>query len=229
LVLVALQLVGCDILGNLIQEDGKSSLEELLNKKSEEEVVSVSTDIQGEQIVNLYFADESGEYLVEKQRSIPKTLSLARETVNQWLMGPLVSSSDCFGVVDPSSTLLDINIKNGVATVDLSKEFLQPYGNVSAQTALYGLINTVGQFSTVEIVKIRVEGQELEAYRGLELNNLRFRDDLICFSGGPVTNEPLVTGQEGYELENEVPNMNGDFSNENEDVLSPSSVNIFAN
>ncbi|QHA01518.1 GerMN domain-containing protein [Dehalobacter restrictus] len=186
-------LVGCNILNDLIKEGGGDApLSKLLDKTAQEDTVEVTTDSQQtEQTVKLYFADADGKVLIEENRTIPKTLSLARETVSQWLLGPAGRSS-AYPMVNPQTVLLDIGIKSGIATVDLSKEFLEPYSNVAAETALYGLVNTLTQFQTVQIVKIRVEGKDIQTYRGIGLENLRYRNDLIGYASGTVQDDEVT-------------------------------------
>ncbi len=132
-------LVGCNILDDLVKDGGGSAplsniFNRALEKNPNNDAVPVITDTQeGEHSIKLYFSDDSGKKLVEVSRTIPKTLSLARETINQWLMGP--TGVDAYAAVSPQTKLKDINIKNGIATVDLSKEFLVPYSNVTPEPA----------------------------------------------------------------------------------------------
>lgn len=220
-------LVGCNILSDLVKESGgEAPLAQILNDTQSNDTVPVITStVQGEQTVRLYFVDKKGEALVEESRTIPKTLSLARETVNQWLIGPS-GATDSYPIVDPQTSLKDIGIKNGIATVDLSKEFLQPYSNVSAEAALYGLVNTLTQFSTVQIVKIRVEGQEIKTYRSLSTDNLRFRNDLIGYSAGSVTSEVNNSAEHTHESPIIDDNMSDGYS-DNNDSSSPSKIDLF--
>lgn len=191
--LMATSLMGCDILSSLVKEgEGTAPLGQFLNRTPTGEALPViTTPIEGEQTVKLYFADESGKRLTETQRTIPKTLSLARETLNQWLLGPAGGAADVYPVVSSQTKLRDINIKNGIAIVDLSKEYLEPYGNVSREVALYGLVNTIAQFPTVEMVEIRIDGKGIGQYRGIQLKNLRFRNDLVGTATGLVQQETV--------------------------------------
>jgi len=217
-------LVGCNILDSLIKDEGGvAPLSQFLNRNPSPEAEPVITlPEQEERRVKLYFADSSGKKLIEVERTIPKTLSLARETVNQWLMGPVGGVADAHRAVSPETKLLDINIKNGIAIVDLSKEFLEPYSNVTAETALYGLVNTVAQFSTVELVQIRVEGKDLTNYRGLDLGELRFRNDMIGYTAGLVYPEQAQEG-DADSVSKEEP------VSPKETVDSPSMFNLFSN
>jgi len=208
-------LVGCNTLDSVLKDGGNSApLAQILNKVQEnstnkDKATAVITNSEkGESTVKLYFSDKKGKQLVEVNRTIPKTLSLARETVSQWLMGPAGGAADVYPAVNPQTTLRDINIKNGVATVDLSKQFLETYSNIAPETTLYGLVNTLAQFSTVQIVKIRVEGKGVDSFHGINLSDLRFRNDIIGSSTGP-----------GVEQGQAAATSKG----------SPSSVNLFEN
>lgn len=226
-----MMLVGCNILDSLIKDSGGSApLGQILNKNDNnvgEDALPVVTEPQGKQTVKLYFADKNGEVLIEQSRTIPKTLSLARETVNQWLLGP-AGDADCYPAVSEGTVLLDISIKNGIATVDMSKEYLQPFSNVMAETALYGLVNTVAQFSTVQLVKIRIEGQEIKTYRGLDLNQLRFRNDVIGYSSGTVSQgQESNTGSPNDTIGSNYTEQEEDAQDNNDEAPSPSSTNLF--
>lgn len=235
---IILMLVGCNILDNLVADGGGSAplsqLFDRIPKKSEDNNATPVLTIpqQGETTIKLYFSDKSGKQLIEVNRTIPKTLSLGKETITQWLLGPAGGSADAYATVSPDTVLRSINIKNGIAIVDLSKEFLQPFSNITAETALYGLVNTAAQFPSVQMVEIRIEGKKINIFRGIELNNLRFRNDLIGFSSGTVSqgasSQPV---EENQEEKNTLAGGNGAAGIEEEAKKkeSPSSMNLFIN
>ncbi|NLO96497.1 MAG: GerMN domain-containing protein [Peptococcaceae bacterium] len=212
---IIVALVGCNALDSVLKDgSSKGPLAQILDRTQNNytDDISDATPViaeqqQGESTIKLYFADKEGRYLIEINRTIPRTLSLAKETVCQWLMGPRGEMADIYPAVDPRTALRSINIKNGVAIVDLSGEFLQPYSNVHPETTLYGLVNTLCQFPTVEIVKIRIEGHDINTYQGISLDNLRFRADLIGGSTGPGVEQPEPEPEPG--------------------TKSPSSINLF--
>lgn len=140
--------------------------------------------------VSLYFADSSGKYLIREERILPKTLSLARETVTQWLKGPLTKSNSIQPLVSPTTVLLDIAIKDGVATVDLSKEFIIPYQNITSEIEIYGLVNTLTQFSTIKEVRLRIEGKTLNKLGNIDTSHLTSKTSLIK---GSVEVKPVLT------------------------------------
>jgi len=175
----ALMLGGCGTLETLVKENSEtSSFAEWLGGTNEEVNIPATSNLGDGKMISLYFPDSTGTQLIKEERTIPKTLSLARETVNQWLMGPAVYG-ESQAAVDPATTLLDIAIKDGVAIVDLSREFTQIYGNVRQEVAVYGLVNTLTQFPTVREVTIRIEGKPLTQLGDLDLTSLSYRAGLV--------------------------------------------------
>lgn len=169
---------GCGTLDTLLQ---KNNVQETVGKWIGEETTNAPEQVnQAEgKTVTLYFADSSGKYLIKEERMLPKTLSLARETVVEWLKGPAVKDNSSQPLVSPSTTLLDISIKDGVATVDLSKEFLKPYQKITPELEIYGLVNTLTQFPTVKEVCLRIEGKILNKLGTIETSHLVNKPELI--------------------------------------------------
>lgn len=193
ILLSALVLSGCGTLQTLVQKDGGTSpLAEWIGGASQETSIPAISNLGDGKAISLYFPDSTGKTLIKEERTLPKTLSLARETVNQWLRGPAVQGSTQ-AAVDPKTTLIDIAVKDGVATVDLSREFTQVYGKISQEVAVYGLVNTLTQFPTVHEVKLRIEGKALMKLGTLDLTKLSYREGLVKGSSGN-TNAPAGSG-----------------------------------
>lgn len=181
--LMSIVLTGCGTLQTLVQKDGEAApLSQWVGNSAP--TVPATTNIGDGKAVSLYFPDPSGKYLVKEQRTLPKTVSLARETINEWLKGPADSGKGQVAV-PPKTTLLDIAIKDGVATVDLSKEFTQPLSKVSQEATVYGLVNTLTQFPTVREVKLRIEGKPLTKLGNLDLSKLSYQEKLVKESAAP--------------------------------------------
>ncbi|MGI1659870.1 MAG: GerMN domain-containing protein [Desulfitobacterium sp.] len=214
LLIVSALLGGCGTLQTLVKEDSeKSLLADWIGGNSEEATIPATSNLGDGKMISLYFPDATGKVLIKEERSIPKTLSLARETVNQWLMGPAVQGSTQ-GAVDPATSLVDIAIKDGVAIVDLSREFTQVYGNVDQEVAVYGLVNTLTQFPTVREVTFRIEGKALTRLGSLDVTRLSYREGLVL-GGGAVKEDSS--------------NIVSPISPQNTNPAdSPSSINIFS-
>jgi len=114
----------------------------------------------------LYFSDQNGDYLIAEKREVPLVPGLARATVQELIKGP--EGKGLSGTIPEGTKLLDINIENGLCTVDLSKEFRDNHwgGSSGEILTVYSLVNTLTQFPTVEKVEILVEGQKIDTLAG---------------------------------------------------------------
>lgn len=201
-------VAGCGTLETLLKRDAPATtLGQWVGGKTE----APASGTEGK-TVSLYFADASGKYLIKEERTLPKTVSIARETINQWLKGPAAKDGGSQPAVTPGTALLDIAIKDNIATVDLSKEFLQQYTKVVPEVTLYGLANTLTQFPTVKEVRVRVEGKALTNYAGIDISHLGSKASLVK-GNVAATNDSTEYVQP----------KNGSALPE-----SPSSINLFA-
>ena len=229
-------LTGCGTLETLVNKDGTStSIGDLISGGVDKNTslpatanstsTSATTSTEGKTIA-LYFADSSGKYLVKEERTLPKTASLARETVSQWIKGPAVKGATAQASVPTTTILLDIALKENVAIVDLSKEFLQPNSKISPEVALYGLVNTLTQFSTIKQVQIRIEGKPLTKYGAIDATKLVNKASLVkstaSASTNPILPENTGTGKAGSGVTTPGKTSNGSTTN-----ASPSSINLF--
>jgi len=217
---------GCGTLETLVNKGGtNTSIGDLISGTTTLPAATPATigaTSAGSTTIVLYFADSTGKYLVKEQRTLPKTVSLARETVTQWLKGPAVTGTTVQASVPTTTVLLGIAIKENVAIVDLSKDFLQPNSKVSSEVALYGLVNTLTQFTTVKQVEIHIEGKPLLKYGSIDTTKLVNNASLIKTSDTVTTNQVVpssVTGSTG--------GITAPATSTAPLTESPSSINLF--
>ena len=231
-------LAGCGTLETLVNKEGIStSLGDIIGGDKTATLPAATTASTAptsadQKTIALYFADSSGKSLLKEERVLPKTSSLARETVNQWIKGPATKGT-MQSSVPTSTVLLDIAIKENVAIVDLSKEFLQPNSKVSPEIALYGLVNTLTQFTTIKQVQIRVEGKPVTKYGAVDATHLVNKASLIK---GAAADNPILpgitgsgnkaSGNTGSGLSTSGKTSNGASPNSSQSS-SPSSLNLF--
>lgn len=214
-ILISSFLAGCGTLETLVKKEGEAT--PLSQWIGNEQTVPATTNLGDGKAVSLYFPDSTGKALIKEERTLPKTLSVARETINEWLKGPAQGKGQA--AVIPATTLRDIAIKDGVATVDLSKEFTEPVNKVSQEVAVFGLVNTLTQFPTVHEVKIRVEGKPLTKLGNVDLSKLSYKESLV-----KNTPESAQKGNsQGTGTNSDKPIK--DESSKKKD--SPSSINLF--
>lgn len=109
--------------------------------------------------LKLYFANESGTKLVPVYRSVVynSNISMERLAVEQVISGP--NTDVAFPTVNKDSKIKSVNIKDGVCYIDFDSTFLTQTQNVSAEVALYSIVNTVTEFSDVNKVVLSANGE----------------------------------------------------------------------
>ncbi len=117
-------------------------------------------------IVRAYFmlgslTDNPG--LVPVLRTVPETKAVARAAMTALLAGPagdeLEGSPAMYSAIPAGTQLLGISIADGVATVNLSGEYLGAVAGFQGGTANAQVVYTLTQFPTVKLVRIEVDGQ----------------------------------------------------------------------
>ena len=142
--------------------------------------------------VRLYFTAPGGgtpgradPFLVSVHREIPATPGIALATLRELVDGP---SADDEALIDgiwtavPDDTLvLGVNIDDGLATVDLSREFESGGGSLSMISRLAQVLYTVTQFPTVDEVEFWLDGRPVTVFsgEGIEIDGPASRADLV--------------------------------------------------
>lgn len=136
--------------------------------------------------LRLYFANESGDYLVEENRRnvvYNSNISLEKLVVEKLVEGPM--ETGVYPTINPSTKVLSVTVKDGICYVNLSSDFLnQPY-NVTSDVTIYSITNSLVELSNVNKVQISIEGDTNISYRErLSLKNVFERDlDMLESTG----------------------------------------------
>lgn len=140
---------------------------------SEKEVTPEQNPEAGQELieVKLYFVGPDGRSLVMEKRSIAKTESMARNTLQELIKGP--AENENLAVIPEGTRLRDINLKpDGLCIVDLSSQAQQAGSAEQEKLMVYAIANTLGQFPTIKDVTFRIDGQRVETIAGfVELSN----------------------------------------------------------
>ncbi|WP_177201569.1 GerMN domain-containing protein [Butyrivibrio proteoclasticus] len=109
--------------------------------------------------LKLYFANETGTKLVPVYRSVVynSNISMERLAAEQVISGP--NTDIAFPTVNRDSKIKSVNIKDGVCYIDFDSTFLTQTQSVSAEVALYSIVNTITEFSDVNKVVLSVNGE----------------------------------------------------------------------
>lgn len=163
---------------------GCSVLQKLgFEKSGEDELQPASSIVMGEDEAKklsdklpmyLYFANEDNTKLKLEVRYISmaeakkSTSSLASLIVKELINGP--SKDSGLKATIPQGTKLknSVSISSGVATVDLSKEFVSkhPGGKDAAKVTIYSIVNSLTELKEIEKVKFTIDGKSQQDFKG---------------------------------------------------------------
>lgn len=135
--------------------------------------------------LKLYFANETGDSLVEENRRnvvYNSNISLEKLVVEKLVQGPMTQGA--YPTINPTTKIVSVTVKDGMCYVNLSNEFLsQPY-NVASDVTIYSITNSLVELSNVNRVQISVNGETNISYReNMSLNNVFERNLDILVPG----------------------------------------------
>ena len=114
------------------------------------------------------FTDNAG--LVPVLREVPKTQAVGAAAMRALLDGPndaeLGARPAMYTVVPEGTRFLGLRIDDGIATVNLSREFEQGGGSASVLGRLAQVVYTLTQFPTVDGVKFELDGEPVTVFSG---------------------------------------------------------------
>lgn len=136
--------------------------------------------------LRLYFANESGDYLVEENRRnvvYNSNISLEKLVVEKLVEGPMTEGA--YPTVNPNTRVISVTVKDGICYVNLNGEFLNQSYNVTTDVTIYSITNSLVELSNVNKVQISVDGETNVSYREkLSLNNVFERNlDMLESTG----------------------------------------------
>ncbi len=115
--------------------------------------------------LHLYFANETGDGLIEVNRTIVynSNISLEKLVVEQIITGP--SNDETNPTTNPETKIISVTVKDGVCYVNVDESYLtQPY-QVSSDVTIYSLVNSLVELSNVNKVQISINGKTDIMYR----------------------------------------------------------------
>ncbi|MGJ7920508.1 GerMN domain-containing protein [Neobacillus sp. LXY-4] len=164
-------LTGCGLLGGeekkqmdppkevTYEDSGKAGTEETsaTKKQSAKEKSAKEKTV----LTELYLLDKEG-YVVPQTLALPKTAGIAKQALDYLVINGPVSEMlpNGFQAVIPADTQVSVDIKDGAATVDFSKEFAN-YKKEQELKILESITWTLTQFDSIKTVKLQMNGKEL--------------------------------------------------------------------
>ena len=130
-------------------------------------------------IINVYYSDQTGEYLIGEARILSggsKYVDAISEMMKEPIDGSLVK------LIPESTKINSVIVKDGMAKVDLSKNFVDDrfVSDTTDILLIYSIVNTLTEFPDVNSVEFFIDGARLGVLGQLDLQEPYFRkSDLI--------------------------------------------------
>jgi len=144
--------------------------------------------------ISVYFTRD--EKITPVHRVIPQTKEVGAAAIKALLAGP-TAAEKAFGLgtnIPDGTTFLGLSIKNGVATLDLSKEYASGGGSLSMFARLAEVVYTLTQFPSVKGVQLKLDGKPVEVFggEGLVLDHPLTRADFEDLTPAILVESPCI-------------------------------------
>lgn len=111
--------------------------------------------------IKLYFANEEGELLIPayREKHYSTNVSIERFIVEEIIAGPSGKVPGLFPTVNPETKILAVTTKDGICYVNLDASFLTVVNNVPTDLAIYSIVNSLCELTSVNKVQILINGE----------------------------------------------------------------------
>lgn len=168
---------------------------------------TTTTGAPGQVTVAAYFfmddttnTSRPGPFLAPVARSVPESSDPVIAALSELLQGPTeaeTASVPAIRTTIPDNTLLlGVTLVDGIATVDLSREFEGGGGSASMFGRLAQVVYTVTQFPEITSVVFRLDGQPVTVFsnEGIMMEGPAGRDDYLDQAPGILVDTPAYGG-----------------------------------
>ena len=129
----------------------------------------------------VYYQDNDG-YLVPVMCNVPLEDGIAKATLNLMVRNPgndMQAARLGLRTILPENTTIDLDIANGLARIDLSKEVLGLSDAAAEVNMIDAIVSTLTEFDTVKEVEFLIDGQKLEKLtHGTDISKRFTRGDI---------------------------------------------------
>ena len=135
------------------------------------ESTGANTEFYEETIVTVYFANKTGDFLVESNLKVTYNgmVSTERLILSQLMKEPLSSSMQ--SVIPEGTVLNKVSIQDGICYVDFSEEFMKIREGISPEVVIYSIVNSLTELSNVYKVQFLIDGKVRKMYEDLEFSS----------------------------------------------------------
>ncbi len=130
--------------------------------------------------INVYFAMLGNEEMfnAEKRTIVAGSIkNAAVNAVNELLKGPAEEYN--FAVIPPGTKLMDVEIANDIARINLSQEFLSNSldTDILDEYIVYTIVNTLTEIKEIRAVVFFINGKEIKEYGNVDLRLPAIRNE----------------------------------------------------
>lgn len=150
--LVTITAEGTPIVDSQGQEIGAMSLDSFLENTGKEIMAYQYKEL------NLYFTNEEGNQLVPEARQVyyNGNTPIEKVVVEQLLRGP--GESGHYATLPSDTRIVGVSVADGIAYVNLGKQFVDEALPVDAQIPIYSIVNSLIDAGNVSQVQISING-----------------------------------------------------------------------
>ncbi|MDO4554709.1 MAG: GerMN domain-containing protein [Lachnospiraceae bacterium] len=118
-----------------------------------------------EDIITLYYANESGDRLVgeDARVTVENNVPMEQEIIERLIAGS--DKNGCYQAIPEGTKVIKTVTKNGTCYVDLNENFLNPMESVSAEVTVYSVVNSLTELSSVSKVQFTINGEKVSRLR----------------------------------------------------------------
>lgn len=134
--------------------------------------------------LTLYFANETGDRLVEETRVVMRNTntSLEKLIVEQLIEGPQAAGR--FATLPKDVKLLNISVNDSLCSINFDTTFLSNTLDVKEYIPIYSIVDSLSELSTVSRVQIRINGSQEALFRDIIPLNTVFERNFEYIEGG---------------------------------------------
>lgn len=116
--------------------------------------------------LKLYFANETGDSLVEENRRnvvYNSNISLEKLIVERLIAGPPYEGA--YPTIPANTKLVSVTVRDGICYVTLDEGFLETGYNVTESIPIYSIVNSLVQNTDAQKVQISINGETNQLFR----------------------------------------------------------------
>lgn len=134
--------------------------------------------------MNLFFANKKGDALKEVRVNVvyDGTIPMEQLIIERLISGPSsisnVDTDKIFPTLPANTKLLKTSVKDGICYVDFNEAFLEKIPDITDEVAIYSIVNSLVEMSTINKVQFTINGEQRATYRESTEFNGQFQRNL---------------------------------------------------